>query len=85
MIDVAHSDLTQEKAAEAAAATDLPWPGLYLDAAGNGDYSTIIAGIEWAVRNDMHVANMSLGADEGMPSLQEAVQAASRAVALAGA
>ncbi|MBI4676985.1 MAG: S8 family peptidase [Elusimicrobia bacterium] len=50
-----------------------------LDADGSGDYSTIIAGIEWAVKNKMVVANMSLGAEEGMDSLQDAVKAAAEA------
>ncbi|MFA6317534.1 MAG: S8 family peptidase [Elusimicrobiota bacterium] len=47
-----------------------------LDADGSGDYSTIIAGIEWAVKNKIQVANMSLGAEEGMDALHEAVKAA---------
>ncbi|MBI5622316.1 MAG: S8 family peptidase [Elusimicrobia bacterium] len=50
-----------------------------LDADGSGDYSTIIAGIEWAVKNKMQVANMSLGAEEGMDALHEAVKAAASA------
>ncbi len=50
-----------------------------LDKEGNGDYSTIIAGIDWAVKNRMHVVNMSLGADEGLEALRLAVAAAARA------
>ncbi|MBI5883170.1 MAG: S8 family peptidase [Elusimicrobia bacterium] len=50
-----------------------------LDAEGSGDYSTIIAGIQWAVKNKMQVANMSLGAEEGMDALHEAIKAATSA------
>lgn len=50
-----------------------------LDADGNGTYSEIIAGIEWAARNKMDVANMSLGASEGSAALRKAVVAATRA------
>ena len=41
------------------------------DALGNGEYSHLIAGLEWAVANDMDVVNMSVdGAlyqDDGSP------------------
>ncbi|MCM2304563.1 MAG: S8 family peptidase [Elusimicrobia bacterium] len=50
-----------------------------LDADGNGGYSSVIAGIEWAVKRGVKVANMSLGADEGSEALKRAVAAASRA------
>lgn len=50
-----------------------------LDADGNGGYSDVIAGIEWAVKNRIPVANMSLGADEGSEALSRAVKAATRA------
>ncbi len=50
-----------------------------LDAEGGGSYSTIIAGIEWAVKNKMQIANMSLGAPEGTDALHEAVIAAKKA------
>ena len=50
-----------------------------LDADGNGGYSDVIAGIEWAVKNKIPVANMSLGADEGSEALKRAVQAATKA------
>ena len=50
-----------------------------LDADGNGGYSDVIAGIEWAVRSGIRVANMSLGAEEGSPALQKAVAAAEKA------
>ncbi|MBI2385342.1 MAG: S8 family peptidase [Elusimicrobia bacterium] len=50
-----------------------------LDADGNGGYSSVIAGIEWAVKKGVKVANMSLGADEGSEALKRAVAAASKA------
>ncbi|MCX5794554.1 MAG: S8 family peptidase [Elusimicrobia bacterium] len=50
-----------------------------LDAQGGGSYSTIIAGIEWAVKNGMQVANMSLGAPEGTDALHQAIIAAKKA------
>ncbi|MDD5656295.1 MAG: S8 family peptidase [Elusimicrobia bacterium] len=50
-----------------------------LDSEGGGNYSTIIAGIEWCVKNGMQVANMSLGASEGTPALQEAIVKAQKA------
>jgi len=50
-----------------------------LDANGGGNYSTIIAGIEWAVKNGMQVANMSLGAPKGTEALHKAIIAAQKA------
>lgn len=50
-----------------------------LDADGFGDYSDVIAGIDWTVQNGMQLANMSLGADAGSDSLREAVEKASSA------
>lgn len=50
-----------------------------LDADGNGGYSSVIAGIEWAVKKGAKVANMSLGADEGSEALKRAVAAANKA------
>ncbi len=50
-----------------------------LDRFGNGSFSEIIAGLEWAVQNHMDVANMSLGADEGSDPLLREVQAATKA------
>lgn len=49
-----------------------------LDENGNGTYDDVIAGIQWAVDNGVQVANMSLGADEGSPALEQAVKEASR-------
>jgi subtilisin len=46
-----------------------------LNANGSGTFSAVIAGMEWAVTNKMHVANMSLGAYKGNPSLAAAVEA----------
>ena len=50
-----------------------------LDADGNGGFSDVIAGIEWAASHGIKVANMSLGADEGSEALKRAVTAASKA------
>ena len=49
-----------------------------LDEDGNGSYADVIAGLDWAVRNRMQVANMSLGADEGSPALRAAVRNAAK-------
>ena len=50
-----------------------------LDKDGNGNYSDVIAGIEWAVSHGIKVANMSLGADTGSEALKRAVTAANKA------
>jgi len=50
-----------------------------LDKDGNGNYSDVIAGIEWAASHGIKVANMSLGADEGSEPLHRAVKAALKA------
>jgi subtilisin len=50
-----------------------------LDDAGNGTYSDIIAGLEWAAKNGMDVVNMSLSAPEGTQPLHDAVLAAEKA------
>jgi subtilisin len=50
-----------------------------LDAQGNGDYSSVIAGIQWAMDHNIKIVNMSLGADEGSDALHLAVQAALKA------
>ncbi|MGI6364975.1 MAG: S8 family serine peptidase [Bacillota bacterium] len=47
-----------------------------LDASGNGSYSNIIAGIQWAINNDMDIINMSLGGSSGSSALQNACNAA---------
>lgn len=47
-----------------------------LDGDGNGNYSDIIAGIEWAIDNDMDILNMSLGGDSKSRALKEAVNLA---------
>ncbi|MDD5305448.1 MAG: S8 family peptidase [Elusimicrobia bacterium] len=50
-----------------------------LDKDGNGGFSDVIAGIEWAASHGIKVANMSLGADTGSEALKRAVTAASKA------
>lgn len=50
-----------------------------LDANGSGTFSDVIAGMQWAVDNKMQVANMSLGASKGNPSLEAAVTAMAKA------
>jgi subtilisin len=50
-----------------------------LDSAGFGTVSWVIAGIEWAVDNDMDVAIMSSGTKEDCQSLREACRNASDA------
>jgi subtilisin len=50
-----------------------------LDAQGRGSYESVIAGIQWAVENDMDVANMSLGGDSTTEALGDAVKAAKAA------
>jgi subtilisin len=50
-----------------------------LDSAGFGNVSWVIAGIEWAVDNDMDVAIMSSGTKEDYQSLREACRNASDA------
>ncbi len=50
-----------------------------LDKNGNGRYSDVIAGIEWAVKKKIPIANMSLGASEGSEALRRAVASASKA------
>jgi subtilisin family serine protease len=52
------------------------WAVKVLDKDGNGNYSDVIAGIEWAMNHGIKIANMSLGADEGSEPLHRAVQEA---------
>ncbi len=47
-----------------------------LDGAGGGSYSSIIAGIEWCVDNDIDVINMSLGGRSSIESFHDAVKIA---------
>jgi minor extracellular protease Epr len=50
-----------------------------LDRNGSGPFSAVAAGIDWAVRNGMHVINMSLGGTSGSTALRDAVAAAEQA------
>jgi len=50
-----------------------------LNKTGSGYVSDVIAGIQWAVNNDMDIANMSLGSDDHVESLQVACDAAAAA------
>jgi subtilisin family serine protease len=43
---------------------------------GFGDVSDLIAGIQWAVENNMHLVNMSLGTDVNSPALETACEEA---------
>jgi subtilisin len=47
-----------------------------VDASGNGDYSDLIAALQWSVANGMQVVNISLGAHTPSVALANAVQAA---------
>ncbi len=47
-----------------------------LDRSGSGTFSTIIAGLEWCIENEMDVVNKSLGASSGNQSLHDAIKAA---------
>lgn len=49
------------------------------DAAGNGTFSSLIAGLQWCLDNGIHVVNMSLGSAQGSEALAKAVSAAARA------
>lgn len=50
-----------------------------LDKNGSGQYSWIIAGIEWAVENRMDVINMSLGGGSGNEALRQVMEKAGQA------
>ncbi|KAF0127656.1 MAG: subtilase family serine protease [Elusimicrobia bacterium] len=50
-----------------------------LDKNGSGQYSWIVAGIEWAVNNRMQVVNMSLGGRSGTAALAEVMKVAHKA------
>ena len=43
---------------------------------GYGKHSEILKGIEWCVKNNMHIMNMSLGVGEGYEAVNKAVRAA---------
>ncbi|WP_405054366.1 S8 family serine peptidase [Tepidibacillus marianensis] len=47
-----------------------------LDQSGNGNYSDIISGIEWAIANQMDIVNMSLGGTTSSKALKAAVDKA---------
>ncbi|HBE88266.1 MAG TPA: peptidase S8, partial [Elusimicrobia bacterium] len=49
------------------------------DKNGSGQYSWIVAGIEWAVENKMQVINMSLGGRSGTAALTAAMTEAHKA------
>jgi len=44
-----------------------------MDSTGTGSWSNVAMGIDWAVRNGMHVINMSLGATTGSQAVADAV------------
>jgi subtilisin family serine protease len=50
-----------------------------LDSTGSGSWSSVAMGIDWAVRNGMHVINMSLGATTGSQAVADAVARAEAA------
>ncbi len=47
-----------------------------VDASGNGEYSSVIAALQWAVDNGIDVVNMSIGGHEVSEALAAAVEAA---------
>lgn len=50
-----------------------------LDRSGNGNYSDVIEGIEWAIANDLNIINMSLGGTADSRTLKTAVDKAYQA------
>ena len=50
-----------------------------LDKNGSGQYSWIVAGIEWAIQNGMHVINMSLGGGSGTEAMKQVMTKAHEA------
>jgi subtilisin len=50
-----------------------------VDASGNGDYSSVIAALQWAVDHGINVVNMSIGGHEASQALADAVEAAYQA------
>ncbi|HEY6056877.1 MAG TPA: S8 family serine peptidase, partial [Candidatus Limnocylindrales bacterium] len=49
------------------------------DANGNGEYSSVIAALQWAVDHGINVVNMSIGGHEASQALADAVEAAYQA------
>ncbi|MEW6308623.1 MAG: S8 family peptidase [Bacillota bacterium] len=47
-----------------------------LDSAGSGSWSTVAAGIEWAITNKMQIISMSLGGSQGSTTLEAACKKA---------
>ncbi len=47
-----------------------------LNAQGSGTYSDIVAGIDWAISNNMDIISMSLGGSAGDTAMQDALQRA---------
>ena len=47
-----------------------------LNSQGSGTYSDIVAGIDWAIDNNMDIISMSLGGSSGDTALQDALQRA---------
>ncbi|MFC4767622.1 S8 family peptidase [Effusibacillus consociatus] len=47
-----------------------------LDQSGSGNYSDVVAGIEWAITNHMNILNMSLGGTSSSRTLKAAVDKA---------
>jgi len=50
-----------------------------LSASGSGTFEGVIDGIQWAVKNKMQIASMSLGASQGNQALADAIAAAKEA------
>ncbi|MGP7819354.1 S8 family peptidase [Niallia sp. 01092] len=50
-----------------------------LDSNGNGNYSDVIEGIEWAILNNIDIINMSFGTNTSSRSLQNALDEAYKA------
>jgi subtilisin family serine protease len=50
-----------------------------LDRRGSGQYSWIVAGMEWAILNGMQVINMSLGSRSGTEAMAQAMKKAKEA------
>nr|ABI26631.1 thermostable alkaline protease [Shouchella clausii] len=57
-----------------------------LDRNGSGSLASVAQGIEWAINNNMHIINMSLGSTSGSSTLELAVNRANNAgILLVGA